>query len=213
MTRGEIKTAIKNQVDDSTIGASILNEWIQAADYKVQTWRPPRDQDQTFDFWDYLKEEKNYTTQVGITKYPLPDNFRAFVGKEPLRVEDDAEPYTLVDYQSRDKYSDHVIWMLGKFFYIKAAPSVDGKTMTLAFVRFSDPFVTDSDEPEIEPPYHQAHVAFGKSRYYNQQGDTELENQNMNEFERVMLGKWRDQEMVKTAAAEETATVPKQFII
>src|SRR3989344_5380763 len=165
MTRGEIKTAIKNQVDDSTIGASILNEWIQAADDKVQTWRPPRDQDQTFDFWDYLKEEKNYTTQIDITKYPLPDNFRAFVGKEPLRVEDDAEPYTLVDYQSRDKYSDHVIWMLGK------------------------------------------------SRYYNQQGDTELENQNMNEFERVMLGKWRDQEMVKTAAAEETAIVPKQFII
>ena len=56
-------------------------------------------------------------------------------------------------------------------------------------------------------------MAFGKSRYYNQQGDTELENQNMNEFERVMLGKWRDQEMVKMAAAEETATVPKQFII
>ncbi len=213
MTRGEIKTAIKNQVDDSTISDSILNEWIQAADDRVQTWRPPQDRDQTFDWWDYLKEEKNYTTQANINKYSIPDNFRAFLGKEPLKIEDDEDAYTLIDYQNRDRYSDHVIWMLGKYFYVKAVPSVDGKTMTLAFVRFSDPFVTDSDEPEIEIPYHQAYVAFGKSRYYNQQGDTELENQNMVEFEKVMLAKWRDQELAKMQSAEETASVPKQFII
>ncbi len=213
MTRGEIKTAIKNQVDDSTISDSILNEWIQAGDDSVQTWRPPQDQDQTFDWWDYLKEEKNYATQAGIDKYPLPDNFRAFIGKEPLKIQDDNESYTLIDYRDRDKYSDHVIWMLGKFFYIKIAPSVDGKTMTLGFVRFSDPFATDNDEPEIESPYHQAYVAFGKSRYYNQQGDSELEKTNMAEFERIMLGKWRDQELAKMQSAGETASIPKQFII
>lgn len=213
MTRGEIKTAIKNQVDDSTIGDTNLSEWIQAADDRIQTWRPPQDKDQTFDWWDYLKEEKNYTTQAGIDKYPIPDNFRAFIGKEPLKIQDDDQPYTLIDYRDRDKYSDHAIWMLGKFFYIKSAPSVDGKTMTLGFVRFSDPFATDNDEPEIESPYHQAHVAFGKSRYYNQQGDSELENQNMAEFEKVMLGKWRDQELTKMQSAGETASIQKQFII
>lgn len=213
MTRGEIKTAIKNQVDDSTISDSILNEWIQAADDRVQIWRPPQDRDQTFDWWDYLKEEKTYTTQAGVNKYPIPDNFRAFLGKEPLKIQDDKEAYTLIDYQNQDRFSDYAIWMLGKFFYVKLAPSVDGKIMTLAFVRFSDPFATDSDEPEIEIPYHQAHVAFGKSRYYNQQGDTELENQNMVEFERVMTGKWRDQELAKVSSANETASVPKQFLV
>jgi hypothetical protein len=213
MTRGEIKTAIKDQVDDSTINDSILNEWIQAADDRVQIWRPPQDQDQTFDWWDYLKDEKTYATQNGISKYAQPDNFRAFIGKEPLSIQDDNQPYTLIDYRDRDKYSDHVIWMLGKYFYIKAAPSVDGKTMTLGFVRFSDPFATDNDEPEIEPPYHQAYVAFGKSRYYNQQGDTELENQNLAEFERIMTNKWRDQELAKMQSAGETASIQKQFII
>lgn len=213
MTRGEIKTAIKDQVDDSTINDSILNEWIQAADDRVQIWRPPQDQDQTFDWWDYLKDEKTYATQNGISKYALPDNFRAFIGKEPLAIQDDDQPYTFIDYRDRDKYPDHVIWMLGKYFYIKTAPSVDGKTMTLGFVRFSDPFATDNDEPEIEPPYHQAYVAFGKSRYYNQQGDTELENQNLAEFERIMTSKWRDQELAKMQSAGETASIQKQFII
>ncbi|MDP2932823.1 MAG: hypothetical protein Q8N81_01695, partial [bacterium] len=64
-----------------------------------------------------------------------------------------------------------------------------------------------------ELPYHQAYVAFGKSRYYNQQGDTELENQNMVEFEKIMTGKWRDQELAKVSSANETASVPKQFLV
>lgn len=213
MTRKDIKTAIKDQVDDSSITDAILNEWIQAADDRIQIWRPPQDQDQTFDWWDYLKEEKNYTTQAGVNKYPLPDNFRAFIGKEPLKIQDDNQPYTLIDYRDQNQFSDHAIWMLGKFFYIKLTPSDGGKTMTLAFVRFSDPFATDDDEPEIESPYHQAHVAFGKSRYYNQQGDTELENQNLTEFERIMTAKWRDQELAKMASARETASIQKQFII
>lgn len=213
MTRKDIKTAIKDQVDDQTISDSILNEWIQAADDRVQIWRPPQDKDQSFDWWDYLKEEKNYTTQASVGKYPLPDNFRAFIGKEPLKVQDDDQRYIFIDYRDQDKFSDHVIWVLGKFFYVKIAPSVNGKTMTLGFVRFSDPFATDDDEPEIEPPYHQAYVAFGKSRYYNQQGDSELENQNMAEFERIMTAKWRDQELTKMSSARETASIQKQFIV
>jgi hypothetical protein len=48
MTRGEIKTAIKNEVDDQTLDTSLLNTWIQRADEKVQSWRPPEDRNQTF---------------------------------------------------------------------------------------------------------------------------------------------------------------------
>lgn len=210
MTRKEIKTAIKNQVDDQTIDDAVLNEWIQAVDDKVQTWRPPKDEDQTFDYWDYLKDQKNYTSQANINKYPIPDDYRAFI---ELKIGDDTEPYKLIDFRDREKYNDHVVWILGKYFYVKGTPSEDGKTMVFVYVRFCDPFATDQDEPEIERPYHQAYVAFGKSRYYNQQGDSELENQNMGEFERIMIGKWRDQELARMASASEQASIPKNYIV
>lgn len=210
MTRGEIKTAIKNQVDDQSVTDVLLNEWIQAADDRVQIWRPPADQSQSFDYWDYLKDQKNYTTVADQNKYPIPDEYRAFV---ELKVGDDAEPYRLVDFLDREEFDDHIVWILGKFFYVKKTPSVDGDTMVLTFVLMSDAFVSDSDEPEIERPYHQAHVAFGKSRYYNQQGDTELENQNLNEFEKIMMNKWRDQEQGRMASARESASIPKNFLV
>ena len=210
MNRGEIKTAIKNQVDDQSVTDALLNEWIQAADDRVQIWRPPADQSQSFDYWDYLKDQKNYTTVADQNKYPIPDEYRAFI---ELKVGDDAEPYRLVDFLDREEFNDHIVWILGKFFYVKKTPSVDGDTMVFTFALMSDAFVSDSDEPEIERPYHQAHVAFGKSRYYNQQGDTELENQNLNEFEKIMTNKWRDQEQGRMASARESASIPKNFLV
>ena len=210
MNRGEIKTAIKNQVDDQSVTDALLNEWIQAADDRVQIWRPPADQSQSFDYWDYLKDQKNYTTVADQNKYPIPDEYRAFI---ELKVGDDAEPYRLVDFLDREEFDDHIVWILGKFFYVKKTPSVDGDTMVFTFVLMSDAFVSDSDEPEIERPYHQAHVAFGKSRYYNQQGDTELENQNLNEFEKIMMNKWRDQEQGRMASARESASIHKNFLV
>lgn len=210
MNRGEIKTAIKNQVDDQTITDALLDEWVQAADDKVQTWRPPADQNQSFDYWDYLKDQKNYTTQANINKFTLSDDFRAFV---ELKIGSDTKPYRLIDFRDREEFDNHVVWILGRFFYVKATPTEAGQTAVFTYVRLTDPFVTDSDEPEIERPYHQAHVAFGKSRYYNQQGDSELENQNMKEFERIMIGKWRDQELARMTSARDTASIPKNFLI
>lgn len=210
MTRGEIKTAIKNEVDDQTIVEAVLNTWLQQADDKVQIWRPARDQDQTFDYWDYLKDTKNYSSQANINKYSLPDDYRAFI---ELKVADDTEPYKLIDFRDREKYSNHVIWILGKYFYVKATPSVSGQKMEFTFVRMSEPFVSDSDEPEIERIYHPAYIAFGKAMYFNQQGDTELENQNMNEFERIMLGKWRDQELSRMASAADQMSIPQNYLV
>lgn len=210
MNRGEIKTAIKNQVDDQSVTDALLNEWIQAADDRVQIWRPPADQSQSFDYWDYLKDQKNYTTVADQNKYPIPDEYRAFI---ELKVGDDIEPYRLVDFLDREEFDDHIVWILGKFFYVKKTPSVDGDTMVFTFALMSDAFVSDSDEPEVERPYHQAHVAFGKSRYYNQQGDTELENQNLSEFEKIMMNKWRDQEQGRMASARESASIPKNFLV
>lgn len=210
MTRGDIKQAIKDQVDDSTISDSLLNEWIQAADDRVQIWRPQADHDQSFDYWDYLKDQKTYQTQSGNNKFTLPDNYRAFI---ELKISDDTQPYLLKDFRDREDFADHICWILGKYFYAKETPSVNGQTVTMTFVHLSDPFSTDNDEPEIETPYHQAYVAFGKSRYYNQQGDSELENQNLAEFERVMTAKWRDQELARMASAGETASIQKQFIV
>lgn len=210
MTRGEIKTAIKNEVDDQTIDEAVLNTWLEQADDKVQIWRPARDQDQTFDYWDYLKDSKNYSSQANINKYSLPDDYRAFI---ELKIGDDTEPYKLIDFRDREKYTNHVIWILGKYFYVKAVPSQSGQKMEFTFVKMSEPFVTDSDEPEIEWIYHPAYIAFGKAMYYNQQGDTELENQNMNEFERIMLGKWRDQELSRMASAAEQMSIPQNYLV
>lgn len=210
MTRGEIKTAIKNGVDDQTINDVVLNIWLQQTDDKVQTWRPLRDQDQTFDYWDYLKDQKNYTTTANKEKYSIPDDYRAFI---ELKINNDTEPYKLIDFRDREKYSHHVIWILGKYFYVKGTPSESGNKMELTYVRMTEPFTNDADEPEIERIYHPAYIAFGKAMYYNQQGDTELENQNMNEFERVMLGKWRDQEMARMASAAEQMSIPQNYLV
>ncbi len=210
MNRGEIKTAIKNQVDDQSVTSTLLDEWIQAADDRVQIWRPPADQSQSFDYWDYLKDQKNYTTVKDQNKYPIPDEYRAFI---ELKIGKDTEPYRLVDFLDREEFDNHIVWILGKFFYAKKTPSVDGDTMVFTFARMSDAFASDNDEPEIERPYHQAHVAFGKSRYYNQQGDSELENQNLNEFEKIMMNKWRDQEQARMASARESASIPKNFLV
>ncbi len=210
MNRGQIKSAIKNEVDDQTIDDSLLNTWVQKADERVQTWRPQNDRDQTFDYWDYLKTEQPYTTVANQNKYPVPDNFRAFL---ELKIGTDTKPYSLIDFRKRSDYADHAAYLLGGYFYPIATPTADGDAMNLVFVRICDDFASDNDEPEVEKLYHQAYVELGKKMYYNQQGDTELENQAENNFERIMLGKWRDQEIARMAAASDQADIPRSSLV
>ncbi len=210
MTRGQIKTGIKNEVDDQTIDDSLLNTWVQKADDKVQSWRPPNDQNQTFDYWDYLKTEQPYTSVANQPKYPVPENFRAFM---ELKIGTDTTPYTLIDFRKRSDYQDHAVYLLGGYFYPIATPTVDGDAMSFVFVRISDEFASDNDEPEVERLYHQAYVEWGKKMYYNLQGDTELEKQAENNFERVMVGKWRDQEIARMAAASDQAEIPRSSLV
>ncbi|MDP2704758.1 MAG: hypothetical protein Q8P01_06195 [bacterium] len=92
-------------------------------------------------------------------------------------------------------------------------PTTDGDSMNLVFVRISDDFASDNDEPEVEKLYHQAYVEWGKKMYYNQQGDTELERQAENNFERIMIGKWRDQEIARMAAASDQAEIPRSSLV
>ena len=98
MNRGAIKTAIKNEVDDQTVDDNLLNTWVQKADERVQMWRPLNDHDQSFDYWDYLKTEQPYTTSANQKKYPVPDNFRAFL---ELTIGTDTRPYTLIDFRGK----------------------------------------------------------------------------------------------------------------
>jgi hypothetical protein len=210
MNRGDIKKAIKNEVDDQTLDDTLLNTWIQRADEKVQSWRPAEDREQTFDYWDYLKTEQPYTTVANQTKYPVPENFRAFM---ELKIGTDTKPYVLIDFRKRSDYTDHVAYLLGGYFYPIATPTNDGDSMNLVFVRISDEFSSDNDEPEVEKLYHQAYVEWGKKMYYNQQGDTELERQADGNFERIMLGKWRDQEIARMAAASDQAEIPRSSLI
>ncbi len=210
MNRGTIKTAIKNEVDDQTLDDTLLNTWVQRADEKVQSWRPPNDQDQTFDYWDYLKTEQPYTSVANQTKYPVPENFRAFM---ELKIDTDTEPYTLIDFRKRSDYTGHAVYLLGGYFYPIAIPTADGLAINLVFVRISDDFASDNDEPEVEKLYHQAYVEWGKKMYYNQQGDTELERQADNNFERILIGKWRDQELARMAAAADQAEIPRSSLV
>lgn len=210
MIRGDIKKGIKNEVDDQTVDDTLLNTWVQKADEKVQGWRPANDQNQTFDYWDYLKTEQPYTTVANQTKYPVPENFRAFM---ELRIGTDTKPYTLIDFRKRSDYDNHAVYLLGGSFYPIAIPTTDGDSMNLVFVRISDDFASDNDEPEVEKLYHQAYVEWGKKMYYNQQGDTELERQAENNFERIMIGKWRDQEIARMAAASDQAEIPRSSLV
>jgi hypothetical protein len=210
MTRGTIKTGIKNEVDDQTIDDTLLNTWVQKADEKVQMWRPADDRDQTFDYWDYLKTEQPYTTVANQTKYPVPENFRAFL---ELKIGTDTEPYKLIDFRRRSDFSSHAVYLLGGSFYPIAIPSTDGTAMNLVFVRMSDDFASDNDEPEVEKLYHQAYVEWGKKMYYNLQGDTELERQAESNFEKIMIGKWRDQELARMAAASDQAEIPRSSLV
>ena len=210
MTRGQIKTAIKNEVDDQTIDDALLNTWVQKADEKVQSWRPPNDQNQTFDYWDYLKTEQPYTSVANQSKYPVPENFRAFM---ELKIGTDTRPYTLIDFRKRSDYQDHAVYLLGGYFYPIAIPTNDGDSISFIFVRISDEFASDNDDPEVERLYHQAYVEWGKKMYYNLQGDTELEKQSENNFERVVIGKWRDQEIARMAAASDQAEIPRSSLV
>ncbi len=210
MNRGAIKTAIKNEVDDQTLDDTLLNTWVQRADEKVQSWRPADDRDQTFDYWDYLKTEQPYTSVANQTKYPVPDTFRAFV---ELRIGTDTKPYDLIDFRERSNRKDHAVYLLGGYFYPLAIPTADGLSMSLVYVRMSDDFASDNDEPEVEKLYHQAYVEWGKKMYYNQQGDTELERQAEVNFEKFMIGKWRDQELARMTSASDQAEIPRSSIV
>jgi hypothetical protein len=210
MIRGDIKKGIKNEVDDQTVDDTLLNTWVQKADEKVQSWRPANDQNQTFDYWDYLKTEQPYTTVANQTKYPVPENFRALM---ELKIGTDTQPYKLIDFRKRSDYINHAVYLLGGSFYPIAIPTKDGDSMNLVFVRISDDFASDNDEPEVEKLYHQAYVEWGKKMYYNQQGDTELERQAENNFERIMIGKWRDQEIARMAAASDQAEIPRSSLV
>jgi hypothetical protein len=210
MNRGAIKTAIKNEVDDQTVDDTLLNTWVQRADEKVQSWRPADDRDQTFDYWDYLKTEQPYTSVANQTKYPVPDTFRAFV---ELRIGTDTKPYDLIDFRERSNRKTHAVYLLGGYFYPLAIPTADGLSMSLVYVRMSDDFASDNDEPEVEKLYHQAYVEWGKKMYYNQQGDTELERQAEVNFEKFMIGKWRDQELARMTSASDQAEIPRSSIV
>ena len=210
MNRGAIKTAIKNEVDDQTLDDTLLNTWVQRADEKVQSWRPADDRDQTFDYWDYLKTEQPYTSVANQTKYPVPDTFRAFV---ELRIGTDTKAYDLIDFRERSNRKDHAVYLLGGYFYPLAIPTADGLSMSLVYVRMSDDFASDNDEPEVEKLYHQAYVEWGKKMYYNQQGDTELERQAEVNFEKFMIGKWRDQELARMTSASDQAEIPRSSIV
>ena len=210
MIRGDIKKGIKNEVDDQTVDDTLLNTWVQRADEKVQGWRPANDQNQTFDYWDYLKTEQPYTSVANQTKYPVPENIRAFM---ELKIGTDTKPYTLIDFRKRSDYDNHAVYLLGGSFYPIAIPTTDGDSMNLVFVRISDDFASDNDEPEVEKLYHQAYVEWGKKMYYNQQGDTELERQAESNFERIMAGKWRDQELARMASADDQASIPRSSLV
>ena len=62
MTRGEIRQAIKDEVDDQTIADILANCGFNVPMQRYKVGDPPEDRDQTFDYWDYLKTEQPYTT-------------------------------------------------------------------------------------------------------------------------------------------------------
>jgi hypothetical protein len=211
MDRETIRQRVMDGVDDQTIDEEVLNGWIQDADNTVQLWRPEEEGlKQTFDFWDYLKELKPYTMTVGQEIFTLPDNFRSFV---ELRIGADTTPYKVVDYSNRDKYYDHVCWIIGNKLYIKPNSVAAGTIANLLFVHISDEFASDADEPEIESNYHSAYVAYGKAMYYNQQGDTELENKNMNTFIKWMVRKKNDQEIIRMQSNPGGVGMYESFLV
>ncbi len=73
MTIAEIIAAIKDQVMDDSISDDSVFAWIQEADNAIQTWRP---KEISFDYWDYLLRQKNYSSIE--SKLKLPCDFRAF---------------------------------------------------------------------------------------------------------------------------------------
>lgn len=206
----KIKETIKNDVDDQSVDASVLLGWIVAGDDAIQTWKPKGDQAQTFDWFDFLKDQKSYVTVATAQKYPLPEDYRAFI---ELKVGTDPDPYKLIDFRDRENYSDHVVWILGKYFYIKGIPANGGDSMPLTYVRFTEEITGDADEPEIERPYHQAYVEYGKKKYYAQQGDTELENKAEANFEDWMEKKRRDQELARMQSASDKVGVAISSIV
>ena len=130
-----------------------------------------------------------------------------------LKIGTDTRPYTLIDFRKRIDYQDHAVYLLGGYFYPIAIPTNDGDSISFIFVRISDEFASDNDDPEVERLYHQAYVEWGKKMYYNLQGDTELEKQSENNFERVVIGKWRDQEIARMAAASDQAEIPRSSLV
>ena len=208
MNRGNIKVSIKNGVDDTSINTTILEDWIRMADNAVQTWKPKDSNLITFDWWDFLKDIKTYTITTSTTRLTLPDNYRAFI---ELTIADDKTPYKVIDYRDRKKYNDHACYIMGKYLYLIGTPAAG--TGELAFVRFTDEFSSDNDEPEIESIYQDSYIEYGKKMYYNQQGDTELENKAEANFERIMLNKLRDQELARMQTYQDTAEVPASYLV
>lgn len=212
MTIEDIRDKIMTQVEDDSMDTDVVDGYIQDADWAIQTWRP-KDEKITFDFWDYLSDTKAYiareSDENGVLRLVLPDNFRGFI---ELEVSGDEEKYEKIDFSKRNDYTDHVCYIYGKYLYVKGDVD-EGTSITLYFVHISDEFVSSQDEPEIESNYHGAYVAFGKARYYNQQGDTELENQNMEEFERIMMRKKADQEIIRMQTNDGSVGISKACLI
>jgi len=210
MNREQIRDRIRADVQDEDVADEVLNGFIQDADNAVQTWRP---QEQglgmTFDFWDYLKDLKTYTMTVGQVKFKLPDNFRSF---NKFTIAGDTTPYRRVDEALRDSYPDHICWIIGQYLYIQANSLPAGTVASLFFIHMSDEFITDVDEPEVESIYHTAHVCYGKARYYNRDGDKQLEDQNMAEFEKWMVRKKNDQEIARMQEAPNEAGLSQSSI-
>lgn len=195
MNRGQIREKIVNEVQDEDIEDEIIDSFIQEADYAIQTWRPQEQGlGQTFDFWDYLRESKSYTMTAGQVKFKLPDNYRSFV---EFTIEGDTTQYKLIDFSLRNNYTGHVCWILGGYLYIQTNSLDAGTIATLVFVHMSDDFIADADEPEVEAIYHGALISFGKAKYYNRDGDKQLEDQNMADFEKWMVRKKNDQEIAR----------------
>lgn len=211
MNRATIREAIKNGVEDQTIEDSVLNQWIQDADNAIQAWRPEEvGLKMTFDYWDYLKDVKRYCTEACQYRFRLPDNYRAFV---ELTIGEDKTPYRKVDYSMRNKYDSHICWILGKYLYIKENELKAGENVDLIYVKTSDEFASDVDEPEIESIYHTAYVCYGKARYYNQIAENTEEKRNMDEFNSWMIRKKNDQEITRMQENPNEAGISMSTLI
>ena len=164
-----IRSEIQNRADDSSIGSTELDRWVNLG---IKQWASRTD-------WPSLVEvDSSTTTTASTAEYSLPTDFKKMLS---VRVSDAAggtevnsTEFSYVPYKLKNMST------AGNWYYLNPddakvglipTPATSGLTIYMKYYEIPADLTLTSDEPPFPESYHELCVFFALKKYWEKNDD------------------------------------------